>query len=183
MKSLLTRDIPPRATAVVVALVLLAGVVTGRDESPADQPQPVALPEPSTQASPVKEQAVPSLELDKLQRERKAETVANLFAPKGWTPTSPPAPPVITRPSTPPAPPAPTVPPLPYRYLGRLADTSKAIVFIGKNEENSYAVTVGDTLEDTYRIDSITETAIKLMYLPLGIEQSLPIPSPGREGN
>jgi hypothetical protein len=53
-------------------------------------------------------------------------------------------------------------------------------VFVSRNEE-PYSVGQGDTIDNTYRIDEITDSAVTFNYLPLGTQQTLPIPAAPRE--
>lgn len=74
----------------------------------------------------------------------------------------PPPPPVVV----------PTAPPLPFTYLGRYGDTPTRTVILSKGER-VYTVTVGDVIENSYRVEKFTPGMINLLYLPLGIEQHL----------
>jgi hypothetical protein len=46
--------------------------------------------------------------------------------------------------------------------------------------EELLIVAAGDTLEDSYRVDAIGQSAIEFTYLPLGVRQSMPIPPSDR---
>lgn len=98
--------------------------------------------------------------------------VTNVFAATSWQP--PPAPPA---PAPAPAPaavaPAPPVaPPLPFRFLGRYGDAGVQIVMLVKGEQ-LYLVSVGDTIDQAYRVDRVSGTTVELTYLPLQLKQSL----------
>jgi hypothetical protein len=179
MKQLFIRDIPPRAAAVVIALVLAASVGMGREEQSSgatpvnSQGSSVIREAPTTTPT---ESALPDLDLDKLNRVRKEEKIANLFAPKVPIAPPPPAAAALMMPAPPP-PPVPTAPALPFQYLGRLIDGDKNVVFLLKKDE-ALSVSAGDILGDGYKVESITETAVNFIYTPLGTKQSLPIPSP-----
>jgi hypothetical protein len=98
--------------------------------------------------------------------------VPDLFAPR--TPVSPPAPEVVnTQPPSPP--PAPAAPPLPFTYLGQFIDGAKTEIFVARGAEH-YSVEKGRTIEDQYRVEKITKTAVTFIYLPLGTRQNLAIP-------
>jgi len=167
-----TRDIPLGAALVVVALVLLAGFVA-RGEDAATTP-PRALPPDAAPVAPVAAGAVDSgnLELDKLSRTRRETPVVDLFASAAVAP-----PPATTYSAKPSPPPAPAAPPLPFKFLGRLVDGDKVVVFLDRNGEGVSA-SRGDTLQNTYRVEGITDSEIAFTYLPLGTQQKLAIPAP-----
>ena len=75
----------------------------------------------------------------------------------------------------------PSAPPLPFRYLGQLESRSRAIVFLVRAEDVIVAA-AGETIDNVYRIEAITETAVEFMYLPLGVRQSLSVPSLAERG-
>jgi hypothetical protein len=64
-------------------------------------------------------------------------------------------------------------PPLPFQFMGRATDGAKEIVFLTSKQDRNYAVSVGDTIENSYRVDAITERQMRLTYLPLGQQQTL----------
>lgn len=176
MNSLFTTNIPPRAAAVGVALALLASVVAGPAEQ---QPAPIAEPRvpPATRDAPAQGQgsaaeSAVDLDLDKLKRRKKEETIANLFAPRSFAP-----PPIAASVGASKAEPAPPVaPPLPFRYLGRIIDGGQTAVFVARGDE-PYGVEPGQRIDQLYQVDEVTETAVTFIYLPLGTRQSLPLPA------
>jgi hypothetical protein len=91
--------------------------------------------------------------------------VVNAFASTSWYVPPPPA--------KPEPPPKPTAPPLPFAFMGRYDDAAKAVVMLVKGDR-LYTVSVGDIIDNTYRVDRITERAIELIYLPLQTKQDLP---------
>jgi hypothetical protein len=99
----------------------------------------------------------------KLSKER------NLFASSSWTPPAPPS-----KPTPPIATPAPTAPAFPFQYVGKKLEDSVWEVYLSRGDQN-FLVREGGTLENTYRIDSITPQRISVTYLPLGQSQSLSI--------
>ncbi len=91
----------------------------------------------------------------------------------------PPPPPVTVVIAAPPPPPPapPSAPPLPFRYFGKWIDGDRTVVFLW-NASEGYSVAAGDTVEGTYRIESITDSSVDFVYLPLGSKQTLPISKP-----
>lgn len=70
----------------------------------------------------------------------------------------------------------PSAPPLPFQFIGRLADSSDLQVFL-QNGEKLYVVRKGDVIDDTWRIESINDKALSLVYLPLHLTQTLSVGS------
>lgn len=66
----------------------------------------------------------------------------------------------------------PVAPPMPFRFLGRYGDADSHIVMLVKGEQ-LYLVSVGDTIDDAYRVDQVSATMVELTYLPLKLKQSL----------
>src|SRR4051794_7069932 len=115
MKTPLDRDLPRRGAAVVIALGLLATVVAGREQAPADE---VVAPVERRPIEPPRAAESEALDLAKLTRERATPISADLFA--NQAPTPPPAPVVAAPPPAAEPPPAPVAPRLPYAYLGQM---------------------------------------------------------------
>jgi hypothetical protein len=104
-------------------------------------------------------------------REPIGKTRGDLFSGRSWAPPPPPAPkaaPVVA------APPAP--PPMPYRVAGSLAHDGGSHVVLAKGDR-VMTVRAGDTLDDGYRVESITADRVTLVYVPLGVPQDLPVSS------
>lgn len=71
--------------------------------------------------------------------------------------------------------PAPAVPPvLPFKVLGRAQQDGQDSVFLQFREQN-LVVKAGDQIGDLYRVDSLDQTAMTLVYLPMGVVQTLDI--------
>jgi hypothetical protein len=173
MKIVPARDVPVGAALAIVALVLVASVVTGREQH-ASAPPPSAAKAPPAATPPPED-----LDIDRLHRSRAGPEVQDLFASRApVAPPPAPAPPTVPEPAAeaaPTPPPAPVAPPLPYRYLGSMTRASGAIVYLVKNDA-MFVVAAGDTLEATYRVDDISDSAIHLTYLPLGSKEVLSVP-------
>jgi len=118
--------------------------------------------------------ALPALQLDKLVRADASEPEQDPFAGKSWYVPPPPPPPqtkVVQE-----APP-PTAPPLPFRYMGRMQEEDgQALVYLTQGTR-AYSVSQGDTIDGTYRVESISPAHVTLVYLPLNIRQRLNIGS------
>lgn len=168
MRKLITRDVSPRAAAIVLALALLAGAVTGSEQVVV---QPVAAEAPLSPPPAAADSG--DLDLEKLARRTRAREPVDLFATVAPTPSA--AKPVVTAAAVPAAPPA--APALPFRYLGRIGDGERQMVFLDRNGE-PIQVAAGDAIEGLYRIDSVSDSSVVFIYLPIGVKQTLDIPAP-----
>ncbi len=102
---------------------------------------------------------------------------SDLFASHSWyvPPPVQPAPPPMA-PPPPPPPPPPSAPPLPFEFFGKLDTGERLRVFLTRGER-VFTVGVGDVIEDTYRVQSIGDTEMVFIYIPLEISQTLSVGS------
>jgi len=119
-------------------------------------------------ASPSSETVPP-----KVSRERFiVEGTADAFRTATWTPPPPPPPPPAA-PGIAPPPPPPTAPPPPFSFVGLLEQkSSRPTAFLAKGEALVIAA-VGDVIDGTYRVESLSPAGIIVTYLPLNQRQSL----------
>ncbi len=96
-----------------------------------------------------------------------SETRSELFGSQSW---QPPPPKIIA------APVVPTAPPLPYRFAGKLLQEGRLQVFLAKGDA-AIPIKQGEILDGTYRVESIGEDKITLVYLPLGHKESISVSS------
>lgn len=66
----------------------------------------------------------------------------------------------------------PGAPPMPIRFLGHFVEDGAAAYFLQIDERNIVAH-VGDTIDDTYRLDSAAGGTLTFTYLPLNQKQEL----------
>jgi hypothetical protein len=71
---------------------------------------------------------------------------------------------------------APSVPPMPFQFIGRLNDRSDLQVFL-QNGEKIYVVRKGDVIDETWRIEGISDVELSFIYLPLHLSQTLSVGS------
>jgi hypothetical protein len=160
---------PPRSTVPLavlsaVTLVLLFGRADGNDgERPGEVVEPVVRDNVNATAS------VDRLALARPRRGEDA-TVVDLFAGRSWTPPPPPMP---ATPVAPAPPPRPSAPALPYAYKGRVeADDEKTIVYLARGDR-LVAASVGDVVDQIYRLDALSEEEIVFVFIPLDQKQVL----------
>ncbi|MGH8253877.1 MAG: hypothetical protein ACRES2_07530 [Steroidobacteraceae bacterium] len=101
-----------------------------------------------------------------------SKAVDALFHSQSWyvAPPPPPRAPVVVV-----APPPPTAPPLPYTAMGSYAHRGDATVYFLTRGDRVFDVHVGDTIDNTYTVDSAANGQLTLTYKPLNIQQTLAI--------
>lgn len=101
-----------------------------------------------------------------------SKAVGALFHTQSWyvaPPPPPPAPVVVV------APPPPTAPPLPFTVMGSYAHPGSSTVYFLTRGDRVFDVHVGDTIDNTYSVDSAANGQLTLTYKPLNIQQTLAI--------
>lgn len=123
---------------------------------------PLHLPAPPASAS-LRALVVDKAAAADAQARKKAE--AALKARERWMAMGPPLPP-----------PPPVAPPLPFTAVGAISGEGvtdgKLVAFI-KQQDQLLLVRAGDTVGQTYRVDSVTSQRIEFTYLPLMQRQVL----------
>jgi len=166
------------ALALTVAAVRWADKLTDMTEASAGAvaeavPRVKADSKPATATEPA-----PPLDLTKLRRRPVAEPDSEAFGPRSFKPAPPKvkATPVAAAPVAP-LPPPPQAPPLPFAYIGRLAEDRDITVFLAMGERN-LVVKPGDVIDNTYKLEEVSDSALVLTYLPLSQRQTLSIGAP-----
>ncbi|OGA46702.1 MAG: hypothetical protein A3F74_21050 [Betaproteobacteria bacterium RIFCSPLOWO2_12_FULL_62_58] len=62
---------------------------------------------------------------------------------------------------------------MPYRFAGKLIQNGQLQVFLSKGD-TPIPIKQGEVLDGTYRVESIAESGITLVYLPLGHKEHIP---------
>lgn len=155
----------------VVAAIFLAAAP---DDGQRAEPKQAHAGVPKAVESGPPPQPALKVELERLQRPA-AKTapepaVGNAFSATSWYVPPPPPPPPPPR--KPPPPPPPTAPPMPFSYLGRYEEAGGLVILLVKNER-IYTVSVGDVIENIYRVDAYAPGRLELTYLPLDIRQTI----------
>jgi hypothetical protein len=74
------------------------------------------------------------------------------------------------------APAAVTPPPVPYRFAGRVLKGSEEEILVSRGDL-VFPIKAGETLDGTYRVESIGADRIELLYLPLGTRDRIAVSS------
>lgn len=153
----------------MLCVTLAAAAWVGREEGGNDEQ--IVAPRngnPIERATFKKQESEKSqLELPKLKRGAMDKVRQNLFVGKSWY--VPPPPKKVVEPATP------TAPPIPFTYMGKFQEESgRLIIYLAKGDQ-TYAVSPGDVIENTYRIDAMEARQIVITYLPMAVKQTLPI--------
>ncbi len=93
---------------------------------------------------------------------------SGLFESKSWYVM--PQAPVVPVPSY--VPPQVTTPTLPFIFIGRMVDGNEVTLFLSKSDRQ-YTVKEKDILDDTYRVEKISDSDAVLTYLPTDTQQKL----------
>ncbi|MBT2303269.1 hypothetical protein J7E70_22735 [Variovorax paradoxus] len=157
-----------------LALVLVLSAVSGKGWNIAGEPIVAPSPSHSPQVSRAPVQSLPSIALERLQRRDapagSEKLAGNIFGAMTWhVPPPPPPPPPIAKPAPPPPP---TAPPMPFTFLGRYEDEGVRIIMLVKGDR-IYTVSEGDVIDRTYRVERLAGGKLELIYLPLGIKQTV----------
>lgn len=158
--------------AVAIVIAFLPGGEEG-EPAAAAKVNPQTPDSRSAQQTPQRQTSqLGRVELERLsQQQNKAgggKAITNAFNSTSWYVAPP------RKPPAPPPPPPPSAPPLPFTYFGRYEDQQKLVVILA-NGSRLYTVSKGEVIDDTYRVDRITDGTVDLVYLPLNINQSLSI--------
>jgi len=147
-------DLPKkRAALAVAAVVLVAGVVAGRE-----RPAIELVQERAPRAAAVADDGI---DLDKMRRAESSLPQKDPFAANAIA--------AVEGKRTVEGKPA--APALPFQYFGRLTENGKTEVYVMRGEE-LLTIAAGQKLGD-YRVDKIEQAAIRFTYLPLKTQQTL----------
>jgi len=93
-----------------------------------------------------------------------SKTSVNLFRSHSWyvPPPKPVAPPPVA-----------AAPAVPFVYLGKMEDTPQGTLLILSASNRMYTVSIGETLNQTWRLEGEDANSVRFTYLPLGLPQTL----------
>ena len=125
--------------------------------------------EPQAAAAPSGKPAG-GLRLDLLTKPRNlGATGPDAFGARSWVvvPPPPPPPPVVVE--------EPRAPPLPFRYMGQVDDGRGNRTYFLLRGTATLSVSVGDNIDNIYRLESADTGILHFTYLPMKARQSLQI--------
>jgi hypothetical protein len=157
--------------------VLLATLVASGENQRRELSQPAAS---ATVPVPPAQESSEELDVEKLQRPRRADAIVDVFAartPPVPAPVPVAAPIVVPEPSPPPAPPA--APPLPFRFVGKFVEEGATRLLLASGEKE-VEVSGGETLDGIYRVESVSADSVVFIYLPLNAAQTLELTADSR---
>jgi hypothetical protein len=140
----------------------------------------VRVPQHRSIRSDIKSPVPPARALLTRLTNRVAEATAAdaLFASHSWY-VPPPAPPPLAAPvvsaEQAAVPKTPSAPPLPFSYMGSYRPDGAAPVFFLTHGDRVYNVRIGDTLDNNYTVDSLSNGQLVFTYKPLDIKQQLSV--------
>jgi hypothetical protein len=157
------------AAAAVLVLCASLGLLAASGDEPARNGSAAAnAPEPSRAPAAGAE----PLRLDLLNRTGHSGPRRDAF----MTPAKPVAPP---QPAAAPAPveppPPPEAPALPFTFMGQFETPGEKTVYYLVEGDKLHAVTEGETINGTHRIEAVQGNQMSILYLPLSITQTLPV--------
>jgi hypothetical protein len=123
-------------------------------------------------------QQAPALDLGKLRRAPAVDPNGDPFGARSFRPDPPKgkAASSAAAAAVPPQPP-PQAPPLPFAYIGRLSEDRDTTVFLAMGERN-LVLKPGDVIDNIYKLEEVSDSAVVLTYLPLSQRQTLSIGTP-----
>lgn len=98
----------------------------------------------------------------------------DMFTVRDWTPPPPAPSPASVLVEPPTAPPPPVAPPLPFQVIGKQLEGERWTVFLAR-QDRTYAVSAGDEIEGSYRVDNVAPPVMTITYLPLKQQQTLAV--------
>jgi hypothetical protein len=163
------------ATAIIVAAYVVFGPTETPtvDEARNSQAAPAAR-EAKSHARPRQDARLSLLLL--AHRVSGAAEAGALFATHSWyIPPPPPPPPPSAATSESLAPPPPTAPPLPFSYMGTYTPDGAGPVFFLTSGDRVFDVRIGETVDNLYSVDGLSNGQLQLTYKPLNIKQQLTV--------
>ena len=133
-----------------------------------------ATPRAKADPKPAVVQPAPALDLSKLRRAPVVDPNGDPFGARSFRPPAPKPKASTAAAIEAPAPPPPQAPPLPFSYIGKLSEERDTSVFLAMGERN-LVVKPGDVIDNTYKVEEVSDSAVVLTYLPLSQRQSLHI--------
>ena len=152
-------------------LVVLAGAAATAVGAVVFAPQQQSLVSDPTAPTAAQKSERPSGFLAALpKRDTMGKPEGELFGPRSWAPVAPAA----QQRRVVEAPPKPTAPEIPYKIAGIVNSEDGTRVVLSKGDR-VYEVSVGQMLDEGFRLESISPHALQFVYVPLGERQEMPV--------
>jgi hypothetical protein len=156
------------AAAVLVLCASLGLLAASGDETARTGPAATGnAPEPSRAPSAGAE----ALRLDLLNRTGHSGPQRDAFMTRAKPPQ--PQPPSAPAPAEPPPPPS--APALPFAFMGQFESPGEKTVYYLVEGDKLHAVTEGETINGTHRVEAVQGNQMSILYLPLSITQTLAV--------
>lgn len=133
--------------------------------------QPSSLSQPNAPVAAAKPERPSGFLAALPQRDAIGRPQGELFGPRSWAPA---AAAVAAREAVVEAPAKPSAPPFPYKIGGVVAAGDGTRVVLTKGDR-AFEVSIGQTLEEGFRLESIAPHALKFVYVPLGETSEMPV--------
>jgi hypothetical protein len=168
--------------ALLPATVMIGAATDHEENAPAAAvPEPALVEakmvEPRLTAEP-RALETPGLEVATLRRAEGAREPLDAFETRSWYVPPPPPPPAPATPQVVLPPPPPTAPPLPFTFLGQYHEDDRELILLMRGER-MLLVKRGEVIDGSYRVEGIQGRQLNILYLPLGIRQTLDVEAPG----
>lgn len=138
-----------RIAFAVLTLALLAGVVVGREK-------------PAEQVFERKPQEA-DFDISRLEKRAAEAPASDPFANRSFG--APAAARVAVQARA-------QAPALPFRYMGKVVEDGKTEILLLRGDEH-FAVAAGQKIDNEYRLDKVTASALTITYLPMKTKQTL----------
>jgi len=170
----------PRTTVLILIFTALLGWVI-YDQTQAPKPE-VAARAPAAPAQPrgIAGAARPATLAQMPQRSPLGDMAGDPFTARSWQPQQPRgqgAPMGIMGNSAAAKQAAPVTPSLPFRFAGRLYQNGGIQTYLARGDD-VFPVNVGDALQGGYRVESIGDEKVTLVYLPSQARQAVEMEPP-----
>lgn len=170
-----------RRLGLVLALVVaLAAALHARDQEAAREeiatPTRGGVPIASRPQSAPRFEQLPKFDTERLERIAERRRVQPMTTDPFETALAESKPPASKPNGNSPAapPPPPQAPPLPFRFIGAQVDSGEYVVFL-EQQNRTHIARIGETINEEWRLDRLTERSLMLTYVPLGQQRVLAI--------
>ena len=171
MKPVSTRWLLALALSGTLALVWYVSSNESGDSAPT-KPTNATRKTPVTRAKERLAASKPSLLgqgqlLSNIERPSQGDDIPDLFRSYSWYVAPPPPPPLPA-----PPPPKPTAPPLPFAFIGQYTEGNSKLIMLSRGDR-LLTVSIGDVIDNTYKVESMNAGQLTFVYLPLATSQAL----------